>query len=151
MRAILQRVTSGKVSVEERVVGEIKQGLVVLIGVGLEDTESDAKYLADKISGLRIFDDAQGKINLSIRDVGGDLLVVSQFTLYWDCRKGRRPSFNGAAPPEQAKALYDYFIRELRMAGITVSTGEFQAAMLVEINNWGPVTVWLDSKDRKRE
>ncbi|HZW83938.1 MAG TPA: D-aminoacyl-tRNA deacylase [Candidatus Deferrimicrobium sp.] len=151
MRALLQRVKSGKVSVDQHLVGEIQAGIVVLVGVGLEDNETDAKYLADKILGLRIFEDEQGKINLSVSDVGGKLLVISQFTLYWDCRKGRRPSFNGAAPPEQAKLLYEYFVNELRKSEVGVETGEFQADMLVEINNSGPVTVWLDSKDRKRE
>ncbi|HEX3016165.1 MAG TPA: D-aminoacyl-tRNA deacylase [Desulfobacteria bacterium] len=146
MRAVLQRVTSGRVSVGNSVTGEIGPGLVILLGVGKEDSEADAKYLADKLVNLRIFPDADGKINLSVKDVGGRLLVVSQFTLYWDCRKGRRPSFDHAASPDQAKPLYNYFVSYLRELAMEVETGEFQADMLVEINNQGPITVLLDSR-----
>ncbi len=146
MRAVLQVVNSARVSVDDKTIGEIGPGMVVLLGVGREDGREDARYLAEKISGLRIFKDQAGKINLSLRDIGGKLLVVSQFTLYWDCRNGRRPSFDQAAPPEQALDLYEYFVVQLRSLGLGVETGEFQARMLVEINNQGPVTVLLDSE-----
>lgn len=146
MRAVLQRVKSGRVLVDNSVVGEIEKGLVVLLGVGHGDSEEDARYLAEKILNLRIFADEAGKINLSVQDVLGKLLVVSQFTLYWDCRKGRRPSFSEAAAPETAQTLYAYFVSYLKELGAEVATGEFQAQMLVEINNQGPVTVLLDSK-----
>ena len=146
MRAVLQRVQSGKVRVDDLIIGEIARGLVVLLGVGQGDTEEDARYLADKLLNLRIFADDQAKINLSVQDVGGQLLVISQFTLYWDCRKGRRPGFSDAAPPEHAKLLYEYFVSYLRNLGASVQTGEFGADMIVEINNQGPVTVLLDSK-----
>lgn len=127
-------------------VASIGPGLLVFLGVGREDSLEDARYLAEKIAHLRIFSDAQGKMNLSLKDVGGQALVVSQFTLYGDCRQGRRPSFTQAAPPEQAKELYDLFILFLKEQGIQVATGEFQANMLVRIENQGPVTLLLDSR-----
>ncbi len=146
MRAVLQVVKSGRVLVDRKTVGEIGPGMVALLGVGKEDGLEDARYLAEKIAGLRIFADPAGKINLSLGDIGGKILVVSQFTLYWDCRKGRRPSFDKAAPPEQALGLYENFVSQLRSLGLGVETGEFQARMLVEIYNQGPITVLLDSK-----
>jgi len=127
-------------------VASIGPGLLVFLGVGREDSLEDARYLAEKIAHLRIFSDDQGKMNLSLKDVGGQALVVSQFTLYGDCRQGRRPSFTQAAPPEQAKELYDLFILFLKEQGIQVATGEFQANMLVRIENQGPVTLLLDSR-----
>ncbi|MDA8441271.1 MAG: D-aminoacyl-tRNA deacylase [Peptococcaceae bacterium] len=146
MRAVIQRVQKGRVAVAGHVTGEIATGLVILLGVGNQDQAADAKYLADKIWHLRIFADNAGKINNCVQQVDGEILVVSQFTLMWDCRKGRRPSFDQAAAPEYAKQLYEYFIACLRELGARVATGEFQAHMLVEIANDGPVTVLLDSK-----
>lgn len=146
MRAVVQRVTRGRVTVDGDVVGEIGRGLVVLVGVGQADTAGDAAYLAEKIVNLRIFEDDAGKMNLSLIDVGGELLAVSQFTLYGDCRKGRRPSFSDAAPPAMAEDLYGEFVRAVRGAGVGVATGQFQAMMSVEIVNDGPVTLLLDSK-----
>ncbi len=148
MRAVIQRVRQGRVTVEGRVVGEIGPGLVILLGVGPGDDPATADRLADKIAHLRIFADAGGKTNLSLLDVGGQALVISQFTLYADCRKGRRPSFTDAAPPEIAAPLVEYFAGRLRQAGVPrVETGEFGALMLVEIHNDGPFTVILDSDD----
>jgi D-tyrosyl-tRNA(Tyr) deacylase len=132
-------------------VGEIKAGLVILLGVGAQDTEAEAELLANKVAHLRIFADAESKFNLSAFDVGAEMLVVSQFTLYADCRKGRRPSFTDAARPEAAVPLIDRFVARLREMGFTVATGEFQAEMLVEIHNSGPVTVWLDTADLPRK
>lgn len=146
MRAVVQRVTGGRVTVGTATVGKIGMGLVVLLGVGCEDTERDAEYLADKIANLRIFEDEQGKMNRSCLEVGGSILVVSQFTLYGDCRKGRRPSFSSAAPPDQADQLYQHFVEVLKTYGLKVETGQFQASMLVEIANDGPVTLLLDSQ-----
>lgn len=146
MRAVVQRVTQGSVTVEGQVTGAIGKGFVVLLGVGEEDTEKDADYIADKVVNLRVFEDAEGKMNLSLLDVGGSVLAVSQFTLYGDCRKGRRPGFTQAAGPEKAKALYDYFTDKIRLAGIQTEEGIFQAEMLVKIDNDGPVTMLLDSK-----
>lgn len=146
MRAVVQRVSKGSVTVDQEVVGEIGRGYVILLGVAQGDTERDADYLVDKIANLRIFPDAQGKMNLSLLDVGGEVLVVSQFTLVGDCRRGRRPSFSSAAPPELANKLYEYFVDKLSSMGIKVETGQFQADMLVEIMNDGPVTILLDSK-----
>ncbi|MBR6701197.1 MAG: D-tyrosyl-tRNA(Tyr) deacylase [Firmicutes bacterium] len=146
MRAVVQRVTEGSVTVEGNITGEIKNGFVVLLGVGNEDTEADADYIADKVSNLRVFEDEEGKMNLSLKDVGGEILAISQFTLYGDCRKGRRPGFTEAARPEKAKALYDYFTEKLRSYDINVGEGIFQAEMLVKIYNDGPVTLLLDSK-----
>jgi len=146
MRAVVQRVTEGSVTVDEKVTGAINKGFVVLLGIGNEDTEEDAKYIADKVGNLRVFEDEDGKMNLSLKDVGGAVLAVSQFTLYGDCRKGRRPGFTEAARPEKAKALYDYFTETLRKMDIEVGEGIFQTEMLVKIYNDGPVTLLLDSK-----
>ncbi|HHP51185.1 MAG TPA: D-tyrosyl-tRNA(Tyr) deacylase [Moorella mulderi] len=146
MRAVVQRVKEARVLVGGQEVASIGPGLLVFLGVGREDSLEDARYLAEKIAHLRIFSDAQGKMNLSLKDVGGQALVVSQFTLYGDCRQGRRPSFTQAAPPEQAKELYDLFILFLKEQGIQVATGEFQANMLVRIENQSPVTLLLDSR-----
>ena len=146
MRAVVQRVTKGRVRVEGETVGEIGPGFVVLLGIGREDTRADAQYLAEKIVNLRVFEDEEGKMNLSLLDVGGEILAISQFTLYGDCRKGRRPSFTAAAPPEEARALYEGFVQEVAGYGLRVATGQFQAHMLVEIHNDGPVTLLLDSK-----
>ncbi len=150
MRALLQRVTSGRVTVDERVTGEIGNGLVVLLGIGASDTEAEVELLAQKIAHLRVFTDTEGKFNLSALDVGAELLVVSQFTLYADVRKGRRPSFTDAARPELAAPLCDKFVERMRGLGFKVETGEFQALMEVEIHNTGPVTIWLDTADLPR-
>lgn len=146
MRAVVQRVTKSSVIVEKDVVGAISNGITVLLGIGNEDSHEDIKYLAEKIINLRIFEDSQGKMNLSLLDVGGELLIISQFTLYGDCRKGRRPGYDKAARPEIANELYEEFVKYCRDAGIMVSTGKFQAEMMVEIHNHGPVTLLLDSK-----
>lgn len=146
MRAVVQRVKNAKVSIEHSVHGQIQQGLLVLLGIGKDDTASDMQYLADKIIHLRVFEDAAEKMNVSLLDIQGSLLVVSQFTLYGDCRQGRRPGYDKAARPEQAKALYEAFVTYCRSFGIPVETGKFQAHMLVEIYNDGPVTLLLDSK-----
>ncbi|HHV29387.1 D-aminoacyl-tRNA deacylase [Acetivibrio mesophilus] len=146
MRAVVQRVTASKVTVEGEITGEIGKGLMVLLGVGCDDSEKDVGYLADKIVNLRIFEDENGKMNLSLKDVGGELLVVSQFTLYGDCRKGKRPGFDKAARPEAAKELYEKFVQECQNYGVKVETGRFQAMMMVEIHNDGPVTMLIDSK-----
>ena len=145
MRAVVQRVKRAKVTVNGTVSGEIGVGLLVLLGVGQTDTETDADYLAEKIAGLRVFEDSEGKMNLAVADVGGALLAVSQFTLYGDVRKGKRPSFDAAARPEQAKKLYDYFCARIRGAGLRCEEGVFQAMMDVELLNAGPVTILLDS------
>src|SRR5271163_1509921 len=145
MRAVLQRVSRARVTVEGAVTGETGAGLMILLGVGREDTSATAAAMAEKIANLRIFEDPHGKMNLSLLDVHGGALVVSQFTLYGDARGQRRPSFMAAAPPESAKALYDEFCAALRAMGITVETGVFQAAMSVELVNEGPVTILLDS------
>jgi len=145
MRAVVQRVSRAQVTVSGEVVGEIGAGLLVLLGVGKEDAESDADYLANKIAALRIFDDQNGKINLAVTEVGGAVLAVSQFTLYGDLLKGNRPSFNAAAPPERARQLYEYFVGRIRAAGLRCETGKFQEAMQVELVNDGPVTILLDS------
>ena len=145
MRAVIQRVKQARVSVEEKVIGEIGQGLLCFLGVAKTDQEADADYLVAKIPQLRIFADDEGKFNRSLLDIGGSILVVSQFTLFGDCRKGRRPSFTEAAEPEQAKALYRHFIARLRENAITVAEGEFQAHMEVELINDGPVTLILDT------
>jgi D-tyrosyl-tRNA(Tyr) deacylase len=145
MRAVVQRVSHAKVSVGGEVTGEIELGLLVLLGVGEGDTRSEAEYLAEKIIGLRVFDDAAGKMNLAVADASGALLVVSQFTLYGDVRRGKRPSFDAAAPPELARELYEYFVERVRGAGLRCETGRFQETMQVELVNEGPVTVLLDS------
>lgn len=146
MRAVVQRVARGKVSVAGRTVGEIGQGLVVLIGVGRGDSQADVDYLVDKTVNLRIFEDDQGKMNRSLLEVGGAVLAISQFTLYGDARKGRRPSFSDAAPPDEGRALYEQYMDGLRAAGVRVERGEFGAMMAVELVNDGPVTILLDSK-----
>jgi len=145
LRAVLQRVSEARVRIAGEVVGEIGPGLLVLLGVGQQDAEADARYLAEKSAGLRIFEDADGKMNLSVIETGGSVLVVSQFTLYGDCRKGRRPGFSAAAPPERADRLYQHYVAVLRELGLTVATGVFQAEMQVELVNDGPVTMLLDS------
>jgi D-tyrosyl-tRNA(Tyr) deacylase len=150
MKVLLQRVSEALVSVDGEVVGRIGQGLVVLMGVEVEDTEADAQYLADKIANLRIFNDADSKFNLSVQDIKGEILVVSQFTLCADTRKGRRPSFTDAALPDKAEPLIKSFVELLRSIGLRVETGRFQAHMLVEIHNDGPVTISLESHDRFR-
>jgi D-tyrosyl-tRNA(Tyr) deacylase len=144
MRAVIQRVSRAAVTVAGRVVGRIDRGLLVLLGVTHGDTAEDARWLAEKVAGLRIFEDEQGKMNRDLADVGGAMLVVSQFTLYGDCRKGRRPSFTAAAPPEQAVPLYEAFVRAVRELGIAVQTGEFGATMQVELVNDGPVTLIVE-------
>lgn len=146
MRAVVQRVTRAKVTVDDTLVGEIGKGLVVLLGVARDDTKVEAAYLVDKIVALRIFDDADGKMNLSLKDVDGGMLIVSQFTLYGDVRRGLRPSWIDAAPPEIAEPLYDFFVRQAATAIENVSTGSFRAMMQVELVNDGPVTILLDSK-----
>jgi len=148
LRALVQRVSNASVTIEGHLVSAIKQGLVVLIGVGKGDSEPDAQYLADKIANLRIFSDEADKFNLSALDIGGEALVVSQFTLLADTRKGRRPSFTEAAPPEQAEPLIETFVQLLRAAGLKVETGRFRQNMLVEIHNSGPVTIFIDSEER---
>jgi D-tyrosyl-tRNA(Tyr) deacylase len=144
MRALIQRVSEGRVRSEGELLGEIGRGYVVLLGVGQQDTRAEADWLVTKLSELRLFADADGKMNLSLKDVGGEVLVVSQFTLYADARKGRRPSFTDAAPPPVAIPLYEYTVERLRAAGFTVATGRFGADMQVEIHNDGPVTLWLE-------
>jgi len=148
MKALLQRVTGASVSVGGEVVGKIGRGLVVFVGVAGGDTEKDAQYLAQKTVSLRIFADEAGRFNLSALDIKGELLVVSQFTLLADTRKGRRPGFAGAAPPAQAEVLFERFVAEARASGLKVETGRFQQYMQVEIHNDGPVTILLDSRDK---
>ncbi len=145
MRAVVQRTDAANVTVDGKVIAACGPGLTVFLGVGREDGEAEARYLAEKIVNLRIFPDAQGKMNLSLLDIGGELLVVSQFTLYGDCRKGRRPGFDAAAPPAAAQALYERFLALCREYGITTHCGQFQAEMLVKLENHGPVTMLLDS------
>jgi D-tyrosyl-tRNA(Tyr) deacylase len=149
MRAVIQRVSRAKVTVNletgEWTSGEIGHGLLVLLAAGHEDTEVDAIYLAEKIAGLRIFQDEQGKMNRSVQEVDGSVLTVSQFTLYGDVRRGKRPSFDGAAPPEQARRLYEFFVGRIQAAGLRCETGRFQEDMQVELVNDGPVTILLDS------
>lgn len=145
MRAVVQRVSRAEVRVDGEVTGRIGRGLVVLLGVGRDDGEAEARWLLEKIAGLRIFADREGKMNLGLEDVGGGLLVVSQFTLYGDTRKGRRPSFIDAAPPERAAALYDRFVAMARERGLDVGTGVFQAMMDVELVNDGPVTLIVET------
>ena len=146
MRAVVQRVTRAKVTVENKTAGEIQQGLVVLLGVARDDSETDAEYLAAKIAALRIFDDEAGRMNLSVKDVGGGMLVISQFTLYGDVRRGLRPSWIDAAAPEIAEPLYEFFIAQVRGLVSGVATGKFGAEMQVELVNDGPVTILLDSR-----
>ena len=148
MKALLQRVSGASVSIASEEVGKIGQGLVVFLGVANGDTEKDAQYLAQKIANLRIFSDEEGKFNLSAQDVEGELLLISQFTLLADTRKGRRPSFIEAAPPAQADELFEYFVGQARATGLKVETGRFQQYMQVEIHNDGPVTILLDSREK---
>ena len=146
MRALLQRVSHASVTVDGKVVGQIGQGLLVLLGVGQGDSEVQVKTLADKIVHLRIFGDDEGKMNRSLLDIGGEVLVISQFTLYADTRRGRRPSFTNAAPPAVAETLFEHFKEALASYGLTVASGIFGASMTIEIRNEGPVTIWLDSE-----
>jgi D-tyrosyl-tRNA(Tyr) deacylase len=146
MRAVVQRVSGARVIIDQEVAGEIQQGLLILLGVTQSDTRVEAQWLAEKIAGLRIFNDAEGKMNRDVTEVGGSILVVSQFTLYGDCRKGRRPSFVDAAPPEIAIPLYEAFINAIKALGIPTATGRFGAMMQVELVNDGPVTLIVDSK-----
>jgi D-tyrosyl-tRNA(Tyr) deacylase len=146
MRAVVQRVSRARVTVAGEVAGEIGSGLLLLLGVGQEDTEADADYLAAKVAGLRVFEDAEGKMNRAVGESGGEVLVVSQFTLYGDARRGKRPSFDAAARPEQARRLYTYFVEKVVAAGLRCQTGRFQEMMQVELVNDGPVTILLDSK-----
>jgi len=151
VKALLQRVTGASVRVANEVVGKIGQGLVVFVGVASDDTEKDVQYLAQKAVNLRIFSDDAGRFNLSVLDIKGQLLLVSQFTLMADTRKGRRPSFVEAAPPEQAEELFEQFVKQVRSTGLRVETGRFQQYMQVEIHNDGPVTIHLDSKEKLQE
>jgi len=146
MRAVVQRVTRASVTVEEQIVGEIGNGLVVLLGVARDDAETDADYMAAKIAALRIFDDAEGRMNLSLKDIGGGILVVSQFTLHGDVRRGNRPSWIEAAPPDKAENLYNYFVERTRQTIKRVATGSFRRMMQVELVNDGPVTILIDSR-----
>ena len=151
MRLLLQRVSEARVTVDGNTVGSIRTGLLILAGMAKTDTESEIDYLADKVLGLRIFPDSAGKMNRNIVDAGGSLLIVSQFTLYGDCRKGRRPSFDHAAAPEQAQALYNYLVQKLRSGPVPVETGVFQATMEVHLVNQGPVTILMDTADWNRK
>ena len=150
MRVLLQRVSEARVIVHSSTIGSIGTGLLAFIGVSRTDSGNDEDYLLDKIANLRIFPDSAGKMNLNVQEAGGSLLLVSQFTLYADCRKGRRPSFDRAAAPENARMLYDYFVEQARRLPIRVETGMFQETMRVELVNQGPVTIWLDSAERSR-
>jgi D-tyrosyl-tRNA(Tyr) deacylase len=145
MRAVVQRVSRARVTVNGEIAGKIGLGLLVLLGIGQDDAEADAIYLAEKIAGLRVFEDAEGKMNRSVQEVGGSVLAVSQFTLYGDVRRGKRPSFDAAAPPEKARRLYEFFVEQIRAAGLRCETGRFQEMMQVELVNEGPVTILLDS------
>ena len=145
MRAVVQRVSRAQVTVNGEVAGKIGLGLLVLLGVGRDDSESDAIYLAEKIAGLRVFEDERGKMNRSVHDVGGGVLVVSQFTLCGDVRRGKRPSFDAAAAPEKARQLYEFFVEKIRTTGLRCEMGRFQEMMKVELVNEGPVTLLLDS------
>lgn len=146
MRAVVQRVSSSKVTVDEEIVGQIDNGLLVLLGVTHDDESKDVDYMVEKITNLRIFEDENDKMNLSLKDVGGEILAVSQFTLYGDCRKGRRPSFTEAARPEKANPLYEEFVTKIENQGIKVGTGKFGAHMMVDLTNDGPVTMLLESR-----
>jgi D-tyrosyl-tRNA(Tyr) deacylase len=146
MRAVIQRVKESSVTVKNEIIGKIGRGLLVLLGVANEDKADDAEYLADKIANLRIFEDDKGKMNRSLLETGGEMIVVSQFTLLGDCRKGRRPSFMNAADPEKANELYEHFVKEVRQKGVSVKTGRFRAMMEVSLINDGPVTIILENK-----
>jgi D-tyrosyl-tRNA(Tyr) deacylase len=145
MRAVVQRVSRAQVTVNGEVTGKISHGMVVLVAVGNGDSKSHADYLVDKIVGLRIFEDDNGKMNLAVSDIGGGVLIVSQFTLYGDVRRGKRPSFDAAAPPQRARELYEYFVERIRLTGLVCETGRFQETMQLELVNDGPVTILLDS------
>ncbi|MBK9165398.1 MAG: D-tyrosyl-tRNA(Tyr) deacylase [Acidobacteria bacterium] len=151
MRALIQRVSQASVEVGDELVGQVGRGVVVLLGVGAEDGKGEADKLVEKIVHLRIFDDEAGKMNLSLLEVGGEMLVVSQFTLFADARRGRRPSYIDAAPPAEANRLYEYFIDRTKRLGLKVESGRFQAMMNVSLVNNGPVTIWLDTDDLKKE
>jgi len=151
LRLVIQRVKEAEVTANGSTTGSIRSGLLALIGISREDTREDADYMLDKLLGLRIFPDDNGKMNRNIGEAGGALLLVSQFTLYGDCRKGRRPSFDRAAPPQEAQAIYDYFVDSARQGRVPVETGIFQATMEVHLINDGPVTILLDSDDRRRK
>jgi D-tyrosyl-tRNA(Tyr) deacylase len=146
MRAVVQRVSRAQVVIDGEITGQIGLGLLILLGVGHDDSEADANYLAEKIAGLRVFEDERGKMNRSMQDVGGSVLAVSQFTLYGDVRRGKRPSFDSAAPPEKARHLYEFFVEQIRAAGLRCEAGRFQDTMKVELVNEGPVTILLDSE-----
>ncbi len=146
MRAVVQRVSRAQVTVNGEIVGKIGLGLLVLLGVGRDDSEADAIYLAEKIAGLRVFEDAEGKMNRNVQEADGSVLAVSQFTLYGDVRRGKRPSFDAAAPPERARQLYEFFVEQIRGTGLRCETGRFQEMMQVELVNEGPVTILLDSE-----
>ncbi len=148
MRVVVQRVSQAQVRVNFSTIGAIRTGLVVLIGISHDDNQRDADYLLDKITGLRVFPDSEHKMNLNVEQAAGSLLLISQFTLYADCRRGRRPSFDHAAPAAQARILYDYFVEQARRTPIPVETGVFQETMQVELVNEGPVTIWIDSTER---
>jgi len=150
MRLVIQRVREARVTVNDGVTGSIRTGLLVFLGVSRTDTVEDADYLTGKLLGLRIFPDEEGKMNRNVQEAGGSLLIVSQFTLYGDCRKGRRPSFDQAAPPDQAQDLYNYFVESAKRGPVPVETGVFQAIMQVHIVNDGPVTILIDSADRAK-
>lgn len=149
MRLVIQRVSEASVTVDGSITGSIEKGLVVLLGVGKGDTKEDADYLLDKLLGLRIFPDENGKMNRNIQEAAGSLLIISQFTLYADCRKGRRPSFDAAAPPIEAQALYNYFVEAAKRGPVPVECGVFQASMQVRLINEGPVTILIDSAERR--
>ena len=151
MKLLIQRVSEAAVTVDGRVTGSVRSGLLVFLGIARNDTNADADYLVDKLLGLRVFPDEAGKMNRSVNEVGGALLIVSQFTLYGDCRKGRRPSFDQAAPPDLALSLYEYFVQAARTGPVPVETGVFQAAMEVTLVNQGPVTIFIDSAERARQ
>jgi D-aminoacyl-tRNA deacylase len=148
MRLLIQRVSSAKVTANSSTCGSIGTGLLVFVGVSRTDSQKDADYLLGKLAGIRIFPDSEGKMNLTIEQAGGSLLLISQFTLFADCRRGRRPSFDQAAPPEQARILYEYFVEQARRLPVRVETGVFQETMQVELINQGPVTIWMDSTER---
>lgn len=151
MKLVIQRVSEARVNVNGIAVGAIRTGLVVLVGISKSDTAKDADYLADKVLGLRIFPDDEGKMNRNVAEVNGGILIISQFTLYGDCRRGRRPSFDAAAPPEQALTLYNYFVDAVRESAVPVETGTFQAMMEVSLVNQGPVTIVIESEERNKK
>jgi len=150
MRLLIQRVSEARVSVASSTIGSIRIGLLVFVGISRQDTAADVDYAVQKMVGLRIFPDAAGKMNCTVQEAGGSLLLVSQFTLYGDCRKGKRPSFDRAAPPAEAQTLYNYFVEAARRSPVPVETGVFQAEMKVQLVNEGPVTIWIDTEDRGR-